>query len=149
MYSLRKIIPLAALLLIVIMGLVSAAKAQSCSSRPYCKDIKSCKDALYYLEICGYGGLDRDNDGIPCEAVCGQKMTKSLREMIAKVKGAAEGNAALGLLSQPVSNGFSCSGKKKCSDLSSCEEAKYQLKNCGQQHLDGDRDGTPCNRLCR
>lgn len=149
MISLRKFIPLAAVIFIVTMGLTNAAKAQSCSSRPYCKHMKSCHDALYYLEICGYGGLDRDNDGIPCESICGQKMTAGLRAMKAKVKAAAKGNSALGLLSQPVSNGFSCSGKKKCSDLTSCEEAKYQLKTCGQKHLDGDRDGTPCNRLCR
>jgi micrococcal nuclease len=41
-----------------------------------------------------------------------------------------------------------CSNKKYCSEMSSCEEAKYYLTQCGVKSLDGDGDGTPCESLC-
>lgn len=149
MCRLLKISVLPGMIVLMTIGYADMAIGQSCTKRPYCKHIKSCHEALYYLEVCGYGGLDRDDDGIPCEAICGQKMTAGLRAMKAKVSAKTKGTSALGLISQPQTNNFSCAGKKKCSDLKSCDEAKFQLKNCGQKHLDGDRDGTPCNRLCR
>lgn len=50
----------------------------------------------------------------------------------------------------PVSSGnFTCSGKKVCREMSSCEEAKFYLTQCGVRSLDGDGDGTPCEKLCR
>ena len=42
----------------------------------------------------------------------------------------------------------SCGNKKHCSEMSSCEEAKYYLAQCGVKSLDGDGDGTPCESLC-
>ena len=42
----------------------------------------------------------------------------------------------------------SCGNKKHCSDMSSCEEAKYYLTQCGIKSLDEDGDGTPCESLC-
>jgi micrococcal nuclease len=44
--------------------------------------------------------------------------------------------------------GASCGSKKHCSEMSSCEEAKYYLVQCGVQSLDADGDGTPCENLC-
>jgi endonuclease YncB( thermonuclease family) len=41
-----------------------------------------------------------------------------------------------------------CGNKKYCSEMSSCEEAKYYFTRCGAKWLDGDGDGTPCERLC-
>jgi len=32
--------------------------------------------------------------------------------------------------------------------MSSCEEAKYYLAQCGIKSLDGDGNGTPCEQLC-
>lgn len=42
-----------------------------------------------------------------------------------------------------------CGGKKRCSGMTSCEEARYYLKRCGPGNLDGDRDGIPCEKLCQ
>jgi endonuclease YncB( thermonuclease family) len=42
----------------------------------------------------------------------------------------------------------SCGDKKHCSQMSSCEEARHYLTVCGLKYLDGDRDGTPCEKLC-
>ena len=39
-------------------------------TRPYCKSIRSCERACFLLRDCGFGALDGDNDGIPCENVC-------------------------------------------------------------------------------
>jgi len=42
---------------------------------------------------------------------------------------------------------FSCV-KKSCKNMSSCEEAYYQLKTCGYGRLDRDKDGVPCENIC-
>jgi endonuclease YncB( thermonuclease family) len=41
-----------------------------------------------------------------------------------------------------------CGNKKHCSEMSSCEEAKYYFAQCGVKSLDGDGDGMPCEKLC-
>lgn len=59
------------------------------------------------------------------------------------------------LLSAPVvvpsngANSLDCGSmiKKTCSQMSSCEEAKWQLA-CGNTRLDGDKDGVPCESIC-
>ncbi|MBK8752975.1 MAG: thermonuclease family protein [Candidatus Competibacteraceae bacterium] len=48
-----------------------------------------------------------------------------------------------------ASGGFTCSGKRYCKEMSSCEEAKFYLTSCGLGSLDGDKDGMPCETLCR
>lgn len=41
-----------------------------------------------------------------------------------------------------------CNAKKHCSEMTSCEEAKFYLANCAVNILDGDADGVPCEKLC-
>ena len=41
-----------------------------------------------------------------------------------------------------------CGTKKHCSEMTSCEEAKFYLASCGAKMLDGDADGVPCEKLC-
>lgn len=38
--------------------------------------------------------------------------------------------------------------KKRCSEMTSCEEARHYLTQCGIKTLDGDGDGIPCEKLC-
>jgi len=38
--------------------------------------------------------------------------------------------------------------KQYCSEMTSCEEARYALTQCGIKTIDGDRDGVPCEKLC-
>jgi len=40
--------------------------------KKYCKQMTSCKEAMFYLQQCGLKRLDRDKDGIPCEKLCGK-----------------------------------------------------------------------------
>ncbi|WP_439520169.1 cold shock domain-containing protein [Hydrogenophaga sp.] len=44
---------------------------------------------------------------------------------------------------------FQCDGRQHCSQMSSCAEATYFLKNCPGTQMDGDGDGVPCEQqLC-
>lgn len=47
------------------------------------------------------------------------------------------------------SSGFNCAGKRRCGEMTNCEEAKFYLTTCGVGSLDGDKDGVPCESLCR
>lgn len=52
-----------------------------------------------------------------------------------------------GELSPPAptaSNSYRCDGRKRCSQMSSCAEAKFFLNNCPGAEMDGDGDGIPC-----
>lgn len=57
-----------------------------------------------------------------------------------------------GELSPPAptaSNSYRCDGRKRCSQMSSCAEAKFFLNNCPGVEMDGDGDGNPCeDQLC-
>jgi endonuclease YncB( thermonuclease family) len=48
-----------------------------------------------------------------------------------------------------TSSGFTCAGKRYCREMTSCEEAKFYLTVCGVRSLDGNKDGVPCEMLCR
>lgn len=45
-----------------------------------------------------------------------------------------------------VSGKFSCDGRTYCSQMHSCEEAKYFLANCPGAKMDGDGNGIPCEK---
>ena len=44
---------------------------------------------------------------------------------------------------------YSCQQRKTCSQITSCEEAKFLLITCGHTAIDGNRDGVPCEKLCK
>ena len=39
---------------------------------------------------------------------------------------------------------FVCDGRQHCTQMRSCEEANFFLRNCPDTKMDGDRDGIPC-----
>lgn len=41
-----------------------------------------------------------------------------------------------------------CGAKRTCGQMSSCEEARFYLSQCGLSRLDGDHDGVPCEKIC-
>ncbi len=58
--------------LCLLSPLLSAKEKYSCDDPiPYCKNMRSCEQAKFYLNQCGVSRLDRDNDGVPCENICG------------------------------------------------------------------------------
>lgn len=42
--------------------------------------------------------------------------------------------------------GFGCDGRIYCSQMTSCAEATFFLRNCPGVKMDGDNDGVPCER---
>ena len=42
----------------------------------------------------------------------------------------------------------SCGSKRRCTQMSSCDEARFYLTYCGVKFLDRNGDGTPCESLC-
>ena len=43
---------------------------------------------------------------------------------------------------------LACGDKSLCSQMISCDEARFYFERCGVQTLDGNHDGIPCERLC-
>ena len=41
---------------------------------------------------------------------------------------------------------YSCQGKTHCSQMTSCEETKFYLRNCPNVKIDGDGNGVPCEK---
>jgi hypothetical protein len=39
---------------------------------------------------------------------------------------------------------YSCDGREYCSQMTSCEEAEFFLRNCPDAKMDGNNDGVPC-----
>ena len=44
-----------------------------CEGKRTCEQMKSCEEAMFYLQNCPPGELDDDKDGIPCEVQWCQK----------------------------------------------------------------------------
>ena len=42
--------------------------------------------------------------------------------------------------------GLRCDGRVYCSQMTSCAEATFFLRNCPGVKMDGDNDGVPCER---
>lgn len=42
-----------------------------------------------------------------------------------------------------------CGHKKRCAQMNSCSEAYFYLARCGVKSLDENRNGMPCEELCR
>lgn len=44
------------------------------------------------------------------------------------------------------SGSFRCDGRTRCSQMTSCAEAKFFLNNCPNVEMDGNHDGQPCEQ---
>ncbi|MGI0120319.1 thermonuclease family protein [Zooshikella sp. RANM57] len=42
-----------------------------------------------------------------------------------------------------------CGTKRYCKEMSNCDEAMFYLQQCGLTRLDRDKDGVPCESLCK
>lgn len=64
----------------------------------------------------------------------------------------SEQPSTLNFTGQPDSTAtnFACDSRKYCSQMTSCAEATYFLKNCPGVKMDGNNDGVPCEQQwCR
>lgn len=41
---------------------------------------------------------------------------------------------------------YQCDGRTRCPQMTSCDEAIFFIKNCPNTEMDGDDDGTPCEK---
>jgi len=53
-----------------------------------------------------------------------------------------------GIQPAPALPDASCGSKSRCSEMTSCAEAKRYFTVCKIKALDGNHDGIPCNSLC-
>jgi hypothetical protein len=136
------------------------AQTYDCADKR-CAAIASCAEAHYKLTVCGQSERDGDSDGIPCENVCGKTMEEYRARL--KAEGVELGQSSLSApkalehdmvpdanLGASASPGvpLTCAGKHRCSEMASCEEARFYLTTCGVSSLDRDHDGMPCESLC-
>ena len=82
-----------------------------------------------------------------------ERKMRSENESKLQIKSEEKSSAALPNPSKPEnstptsdSSPFRCDGRTHCSQMTSCDEAKYFLKNCPNVQMDGERDGVPCEK---
>jgi endonuclease YncB( thermonuclease family) len=51
-------------------ALVPESSGFTCGGKTYCREMRSCAEARFYLAQCGLARLDGDRDGVPCETLC-------------------------------------------------------------------------------
>lgn len=66
------------------------------------------------------------------------------------VVGSQNGASTIHPIQTPSDNSpiakYRCDGRVHCSQMTSCEEAKFFLDNCPGTKMDGDNDGIPCEQ---
>nr|WP_319548742.1 excalibur calcium-binding domain-containing protein [Desulfogranum marinum] len=50
------------------------------------------------------------------------------------------------VIKKATSGTYQCKGKVYCSEMTSCAEAKFYLRNCPGTKMDGNHDGIPCEK---
>ncbi|MDO8988797.1 MAG: thermonuclease family protein [Sideroxyarcus sp.] len=67
---------------------------------------------------------------------------RKLHPLLVSAQSASDHAASAG------SNDGDCGKKRFCSEMLSCDEARFHYTHCGLKTLDGNRDGSPCESLC-
>jgi cold shock CspA family protein len=68
----------------------------------------------------------------------------------AVVNAPVSGSQLTGTWGATTPSAYQCNGRTMCSQMSSCEEATWVLKNCPGTKMDGNNDGVPCEQqFCR
>lgn len=62
----------------------------------------------------------------------------------------ASSTAPAAAAAPPPAASFTCDGRIYCSQMTSCAEATFFLRNCPGVKMDGNNDGVPCEQQwCR
>ena len=75
----------------------------------------------------------------------GQRLPNQTAAPAAPVPGRQQRPAAASPTASPAGS-FRCDGRKYCSQMTSCAEAKYFLASCPGVKMDGNGNGTPCEK---
>ena len=127
----------------------SGSPGFSCSPRKSCGQMSSCAEARFYLTQCQRGDLDRDSDGVPCESKCQAAIVQQPPKQAAPVQQPTQPAQQPAQSQAPAQPAYTCNCSKSCGAMSSCQEAYFQLNNCGCRRRDGNNDGVPCESICR
>lgn len=49
---------------------VNKTESMKCGTKTVCRQMSSCDEAKFYLNVCGVSSLDGNSDGIPCSKLC-------------------------------------------------------------------------------
>jgi endonuclease YncB( thermonuclease family) len=91
-------------------------------------------------------GLNRDGGAIMPRDFRQQHGPCQAGELPANALGARAAPAPAAAAATAVSAGRRCDGRNRCSQMTSCAEATWFLKNCPGVEMDGNHDGVPCER---
>ena len=72
------------------------------------------------------------------------KFSGPIARIVAPGSTAAQEHAAAD--AAPLTTTYKCDGRTHCSQMTSCTEAKFFLKNCPGVQMDGNHDGVPCEQ---
>ena len=61
-----------------------------------------------------------------------------------RLKNNSNENSQIGKTYKDYKPLFKCDGRQHCTEMTSCEEAKFFSSNCSDTKMDGDMDGIPC-----
>ena len=110
--------------------------------------MSSCEEAVYQLNKCDFKQLDSDNDGIPCEIICGDNKRLSGVEKWSqqgvKIPQLRNSVGTTILLRIPPE----CT-KKTCKMMKSCTEVAQYLHQCPGFKLHTNHRNIPCPSLCK
>ena len=71
---------------------------------------------------------------------------KTQRTLEAEIQSSEPGTVPLPRFEGPSGAAFKCDGRTYCSQMTSCAEATFFLKNCPGTKMDGDNNGIPCEK---
>lgn len=92
-------------------------------------------------------GKQTVSESEPPVILIGEKLTAVPEEsLLSKIGKALTPGSSSGGESTSSKAQYRCDGRTYCSHMTSCEEAKFFLKNCPGVKMDGDGDGVPCER---
>jgi len=75
------------------------------------------------------------------------RMTEKLKGIFQSASGKEQANSApKPSISANESLNSQCDGRTRCSQMTSCAEATFFIKNCPNTEMDGDGDGIPCEK---
>lgn len=132
------------------------AQTYDCAVRRACTAMQTCAEASYALEVCGDSKRDQDRDGIPCETLCSG--SRALYEARVRAEfgvypippNAPQRPVSLTGVDRPT---VQCEGKTRCTQMMSCDEAKFNVESCRDSSFSRryQKSGkVPCrSTLCR
>lgn len=122
------------------------------AGEPPVRKVRAAPEIRHSGTRAGGGGFFR---GVVALVVVGALAWAGYRHYVNRVAGAAPGAVSASQSQDAPPRGgaavlapapYSCNGRTHCSQVSSCAEAKWVLRNCPGTTMDGDNDGVPCEQ---